>query len=49
MIAIGCATSQMDYELKEGQPLASPPITKQMDRGGNNGEDEDDPWWKDKT
>ena len=46
MIAMGCATAQMDHELKEGQPLASPPVKKSMNRGGDDEDDDEDAWWK---
>jgi len=45
LIALGCASSQMDFELKEGQPLATAPTRKNMNRGSND--DEEDPWWAD--
>jgi len=45
LIALGCASSQMDFEMKEGQPLASAPTKTNMDRG--NDDDEEDPWWAD--
>lgn len=49
VIAMGCASAQMDFELKEGQPLASAPVKKAMNRGiGDAVDDDDDPdaWWK---
>jgi hypothetical protein len=51
MIAMGCATAQMNHELKEGKPLASPPVTKVMNRGiaadeTNTDVDDEDQWWK---
>jgi hypothetical protein len=53
MIAMGCASAQMNHELKEGQPLASPPVKKAMDRGiaadeTNTELDDEDQWWKQK-
>lgn len=50
-IAMGCATAQMDFEIKEGKPLASPPMKKGMDRGfgdddANTDVDDEDQWWK---
>jgi hypothetical protein len=45
MIAMGCASAQMDHELKVGQPLATPPVKKSMDRGVEEDDDED-AWWK---
>lgn len=51
LLALGCASSQMDFELREGQPLATAPTRKNMDRGGGattDGEsEEEDPWWAD--
>lgn len=35
----------MDHEMKEGQPLASPPTKQRMARGEDDDEDED-AWWK---
>jgi len=53
VIAMGCMSAQMDHEMKEGQPLASPPVKQRMDRGGDfNGDnddgddDDEDKWWK---
>ena len=55
MLAMGCATAQMDHELKEGQPLSTKPVVKKqtMDRGtsadeGETASDEEDQWWKQK-
>lgn len=53
MIAMGCASAQMNHELKAGEPLASPPVKKAMDRGApaddaNTDMDEEDQWWKEK-
>ncbi|KAG7358959.1 hypothetical protein IV203_015548 [Nitzschia inconspicua] len=53
MIAMGCASAQMNHELKEGKPLASPPIKKAMDRGAptdetNTEADDEDQWWNEK-
>ena len=47
-MAMGCATAQMDHEMKKGQPLSSPPTAQKMDRGGGTLDDEEDPdaWWK---
>lgn len=45
LIALGCASSQMDFEIKEGQPLATAPSLIGMDRGNENG-DAEDVWWK---
>jgi hypothetical protein len=44
----------MDHEMKDGQPLVSPPTKQTMDRGGRDEEggtlddDDDSPdaWWK---
>jgi len=46
IIAIGCMSSQMDFEMKEGQPLVSAPTKINMDRG-NTDDDAEDPWWAD--
>ena len=46
IIAMGCASSQMDVEMKEGQPLASAPTKVSMNRGGDD-DDEEDGWWAD--
>lgn len=52
IIAMGCMSAQMDHEMKEGQPLATPPRKKEMDRGDdeNTLDDDEDPdaWWKQK-
>lgn len=47
-------SSQMDFEMKNGQPLVEAPTKISMnDRGGNNNnnnnnvEEEEDPWWSD--
>ena len=45
VIAMGCMTTQMDVELKEGKPLASAPTKVNMDRGGGNDDDDEDAWW----
>ena len=55
IIAMGCMSSQMDFEMKNGQPLVEAPTKISMnDRGGNNNnnnveeeEEEEDPWWSD--
>jgi hypothetical protein len=43
-------SAQMDYEMKEGQPLAEAPTKVQMERGGDEGtlddDDDADVWWK---
>jgi hypothetical protein len=41
-------SAQMDFEMKQGKPLASPPTAKKMDRGDGDdeGEDDTDAWWK---
>jgi hypothetical protein len=51
LIAMGCATAQMDFELEEGKPLVAAPIKKSMDRGGGDVPDVDDTdaWWKHKN
>ena len=48
VIAMGCMSAQMEYEMKEGQPLAAAPTKQRMDRGDLDGGDEDpeDAWWK---
>jgi hypothetical protein len=46
IIAMGCATAQMQAELKEGEPLATAPVKKSMDRGGDDEEEDADDWWK---
>jgi len=56
ILAMGCMSSQMDFEMKEGQPLVEAPTKISMnDRGisGNNNnnneeeEEEEDKWWSD--
>jgi len=47
MIAMGCMSSQMDVEMKEGQPLVRAPTVLKMDRGGGADDEEEDDWWKD--
>ncbi|KAL3905957.1 MAG: hypothetical protein SGARI_004217 [Bacillariaceae sp.] len=37
MMALGCASAQMEHELKEGKPLVNKPVTIKMDRGGGGG------------
>jgi len=51
---MGCMSSQMDFEMKEGQPLVEAPTKISMnDRGigsgsgNNNEEEEEDQWWSD--
>jgi hypothetical protein len=48
LIAMGCASAQMEKEIKDGQPLVSAPVKKSMDRGAGDQEEEDDAdnWWK---
>ena len=48
LIAMGCMTAQMDYELKEGTPHAVAPKSTTMDRGEGtlDNEDDEDAWWK---
>lgn len=46
IIAMGCASSQMDVEMKEGKPLVRPPRRLNMDRGGDNdGDNDEEKWW----
>jgi hypothetical protein len=46
LIAMGCMSSQMDFEMKEGQPLVSAPTKINMVRG-NTDDVAEDPWWAD--
>jgi hypothetical protein len=47
-IAMGCMSAQMDHEMKAGEPLASAPTKRAMDRGdgGTLDDDDADAWWK---
>ena len=49
VISNGCMSAQMEYELKEGQPLPQAPKKARMERGepGTLDDDEnEDAWWK---
>jgi hypothetical protein len=49
VIAMGCMSTQMDVEMKQGQPLVSQPTKQIMQRGGDDTLDDDedpDAWWK---
>jgi hypothetical protein len=43
VIAMGCMSAQMDYEIKVGRPLPHRPQMMQMERDDDNDEDA---WWK---
>lgn len=55
IIKTGCSSAQMDKEMKDGQPLLSPPTIQKMDRGASEDgtldeDDQKDAWWaKDKV
>ena len=50
IIAMGCMSAQMDYEIKAGQPLdhRPVPVTQKMERGepADEVEDDEEAWWK---
>jgi hypothetical protein len=44
VIAMGCMSAQMDYEMAHAQPLSQKPIRQVMDRGDDY--EDEDAWWK---